>query len=241
MSEPSVGFSSVGIAIGLPFCGRPTTPLWGVALATQTFPLNTSVTHVVVQNQEVGEARNQIVEWALEHNATYVLFVDDDVILPPFAIQRLGYALDTKAKELFPDDKTYVICGVYMSKEEMTTPVIYKKNGQGGSWDWKYNDIFEIESGGTGCMLIRTEVFRHLEKPYFKTIEEYVEVEGQIGCQKMTDDIYFCQKVKEAGFKILAHGGVLCGHYDVKKDKIFTMPEDAYPVRGLKQDETVTV
>ncbi len=90
-------------------------------------------------------------------------------------------------------------------------------------------------------MLIRTEVFRHLEKPYFKTVEEYVEVDGNIGCQKMTDDIYFCQKVKQAGFKILAHGGVLCGHYDVKKDKIFTMPDDACPVRGLKQGETATV
>jgi glycosyltransferase involved in cell wall biosynthesis len=236
-----VGFSSLGLAIGLPFCGRPTTPLWGVALATQTFPLNTAVTHVVVQQQEVGEARNQIVDWALEHNSTYVMFVDDDVILPPFAIQRLGYAMDTYAKEKFPDDKVVAICGVYMSKEEMTTPVIYRKNGQGGSWDWKFNDVFKIESGGTGCMLIRTEVFKHLEKPYFKTVQEYVYENDSVGCKKITDDIYFCNKVNAAGFSILAHGGVLCGHYDVRKDKIFTMPDDAYPVKDLKKEETAKV
>jgi hypothetical protein len=238
MSEPSVvGFSSVGIAIGLPFCGRPTTPLWGIALASQTYPLNTAVTHVVVQKVEVGEARNQIVDWALEHNSTYIMFVDDDVVLPPFAIQRLGYALDTRSKQLMPNETTAVCCGIYMSKEELTTPVIYKQNGQGGCWDWRVGELFEVESAGTGCMMIRTEVFRHLEKPYFKTVEEYVEVDGHLGCQKMTDDIYFCQKVRKAGFKILAHGGVLCGHYDVKTDKIYTLPEDSYPVRSAKEEE----
>lgn len=94
-----MGFSSVGIAVGLPFGGRPTSPLWGVALATQTWPLNTSVTHVVVQKAEVGEARNGIVDWALEHNSRYVFFIDDDVILPQFAGQRLGYALDTRRSD----------------------------------------------------------------------------------------------------------------------------------------------
>jgi hypothetical protein len=128
----NVGFSSVGIAVGLPLCGRTTTPLWGVALASQTYPLNTSVTHVVVQKQSVDIARNQIVEWALDHNATYVWFIDDDVIVPPFAAQRLGYALDTRAPNLYPDDKTAVVCGIYMSKEELTTPVVYKTNGSGG-------------------------------------------------------------------------------------------------------------
>jgi hypothetical protein len=231
-----VGFNSVGIAVGLPFCGRPTHPLWGVALATQSFPLNTAATHVVVQNKEVGEARNQIVDWAIEHNSTYVFFVDDDVILPPFAAQRLGYVLDTRGPKLYPDSKIAVCCGIYCSKEELSTPVIYKQNGQGGFWKWKLGEVFDVESAGTGCMMIRTEVFKHLEKPYFKTVEEYIEVGDQVGSQKMTDDIYFCKKVKEAGFTILAHGGVLCGHYDVKTDKIYTLPEDSYPVKAAKED-----
>jgi hypothetical protein len=239
---PDTGFSSIGIAIGLPFCGRPTHPLWGVALATQSFPLNTSATHVVVQNREVGEARNEIVEWALKNNATYIFFVDDDVILPPFAAQRLGYLLDTRGPKLFPDSKIAVACGIYFSKEELTTPVIYKQNGEGAYWNWKLEDIFEVESAGTGCMMIRTEVFRHLEKPYFKTVEEYIKTpEGQIGLQKMTDDIYFCKKVNEAGFKILAHGGVICGHYDVKADKIYTLPEDSYPVKAAKEAEALAL
>src|SRR5580658_3434195 len=233
-----IGFHSVGIAIGLPLGGRPTSPLWGLALATQSYPLNTSIQYVAVQKVEVGEARNQIVEWAIQNNATYVFFVDDDVILPPFAGQRLGRALDFTSKELYPDETTMVSCGIYFSKEELTTPVIFKKNGQGAAWDWKLGDIFEVESAGTGCMMIRTEVFKHLEKPYFKTVEEYVDKDGQVaGCRMMTDDIYFCEKVNKAGFKILAHGGVLCGHYDVKKDKIYSIPEDSYPVKAAKEAE----
>ena len=236
--KQAVGFNSVGIAIGLPFGTRPTTPLWGVALASQVYPLNTSTTHIVVQNVEVGEARNMIVEHALRINATYLWFIDDDVVIPPYAGQRLGYALDTRGPKLYPDSKTAVVGGIYMSKEELSTPVVYKKNGQGASWDWQVGEIFDVESIGTGCMMIATEVFKHLEKPYFKTVEGYVALEnGQVGCQKMTDDIYFCQKVKAAGFNILAHGGVLCGHYDIKRDKIFTLPEDSYPMKALKEHE----
>jgi hypothetical protein len=237
MEEPSVGFHSVGMVIGVPICGRATSPLWGVALATQAYPLNTTVNYVVVQRKEVGEARNQIVEWALEHNATYVMFIDDDVIIPPFAAQRLGRALDFTSKDLYPDSTTAVCCGVYCSKEELSTPVVYRKNGSGASWDWKVGEIFEVESAGTGCMMIRTEVFKELEKPYFKTVEAYVKVGDGIGVQMMTDDIYFCSKVKAAGFTIIAHGGVLCGHYDVKKDKIFELPEDSYPVKAAKEAE----
>jgi len=237
MSEPQVGFNSVGLALGLPFCGRPTTPLWGVALASQTYPLNTSVTHIVVQQVEVGQARNMIVDHALALNATYIMFIDDDVVLPQYAVQRLGYALDTRGPKLYPESNIAVCGGIYMSKEELTTPVVYKKDGLGASWDWKLDEIFEVESVGTGCMLIATEVFKHLEKPYFKTVEEYVQMEDGVGCQKMTDDIYFCKKVRAAGFKILANGGVICGHYDIKKDKIFTLPEDSYPVKAAKEAE----
>lgn len=234
---PNTGFSSVGIAVGLPFCGRPTTPLWGVALSTQVYPLNTSVMHVVVQNREVGEARNEIVDWAINNNATYVFFVDDDVILPPYAAQRLGRALDFTSKELYPDSTTAVCCGIYTSKEEASTPVVYKRNGHGASWDWHLDDIFPVESAGTGCMMIRTEVFKHLEKPYFKTVEEYIDCGDQVGCKKMTDDIYFCEKVRKAGFSILAHGGVICGHYDIKTDKIYTLPDDSYPVVEARKKE----
>lgn len=232
------GFSSVGIAVGLPFCGRPTTPLWGVALASQVYPLNTSVTHIVVQQVEVGEARNMVVEHALNINATYIWFIDDDVIVPPYAAQRLGYALDTTGPKLYPDSKIMACGGIYMSKEELSTPVVYKENGQGATWNWKVNDVFEVASIGTGCLMIATEVFRHLEKPYFKTVEGYVKMDdGSVGCQKMTDDIWFCNKVRAAGFKILAHGGVLCGHYDVKKDFVYTLPEDSYPMKTFKEEE----
>lgn len=233
------GFGSVGIAIGLPLGRSMTSPLWGVALATQSYPLNTAVTHVVMRDAEVGAARNAIVKWALEHNCTYVMFIDDDVILPPFAIQRLGYTLDTRGPDLYPDSKVAVAGGIYMSKEPegLSTPVVYRENGKGGSWDWAVGDIFEVESIGTGCMLIRTDVFKHLEEPYFKTVEEYVEVNGEVGSQKITDDIYFCKKVTDAGFTILAHGGVLCGHFDTKTGNIHVLPEDSYPVKAGKEAE----
>lgn len=230
----NMGFSSVGIVVGLPLCGRPTTPLWGVSLATQNYPLNTKVTQVVTMGVEVGEARNQLVKHALDNNATYVWFLDDDVLPPPFACQRLGYNLDK------PENKDVMVCaGIYCSKQDPPTPVVYKKDGNGAFWDWKLNEVFEVESVGTGCMLIKTEVFRHLEPPYFKTVSEYVKdpKTGEVGTVMMTDDIYFCKKVRAAGFKILAHGGVLCEHYNLTDDKFYKLPEDSYPVQAALAEE----
>jgi hypothetical protein len=45
----------------------------------------------------------------------------------------------------------------------------------------------------------------------------------------MTDDIYFCRKVREAGMRILAHGGVLPGHWD-EHGNVYFLPDDSYPM-----------
>jgi len=55
------------------------------------------------------------------------------------------------------------------------SPIVYRGNGQGAFWKWARWEIFECTGIGTGCMMIKTELFQHLEEPWFKTVHEYPE------------------------------------------------------------------
>ena len=162
---------------------------------------------------EVGEARCQIAQHAIDLKAKYLFFLDDDTAPPYFAARRLIYALEQAGPEVM------VAGGIYANKHSYPPePMVFLQDGDGPHWKWKYGDVFECGSIGTGCMMIKTEVFQYLEKPWFATINECFS-SGEYGAHvhklEMTDDLYFCEKVRKAGFKILADGGVLCVHWDV--------------------------
>jgi hypothetical protein len=50
------------------------------------------------------------------------------------------------------------------------------------------------------------------------------------------EDSYFCIKVKQAGFKMLAHGGVLCPHWDYKTGFAYVLPVNSYPVMSVDKE-----
>jgi GT2 family glycosyltransferase len=219
--------AQVGIAIGLPFGGRLVHPKWAVALKTLDFPVNTTQTVICVEGQDITSARNTIAKAALEQNCRYLWFLDDDVVVPRHTVQALGYVLDNYG----PED-VMVATGIYCTKTYISAPVIYKDGTPGAYWDWRVNDIFDVDGAGAGCMMINTEVFKSLEFPYFRTEEGYKEVStGENVLHALSEDLYFCQQVRKAGFKIKAHGAVLCPHFDTSTNKFHTLPEDSLPVK----------
>ena len=218
--------AQVGIGIGIPFGGRLVHPKWAVALKTLDFPVNTTQCLISVEGQDVTTARNMIVDTAIEQNCRYLWFLDDDVLVPRQTIQALGHVLDH-----YKDDGTMVATGIYCTKTYAPAPVIYRNDTPGAFWDWHVNQIFDVDSCGAGCMMINTDVFKHLEKPYFKTTEEYKEVNGEAILHAVSEDIYFCRLVRQAGFKIKAHGSIVCPHYDEKTKKFHALPEDSIPVK----------
>lgn len=64
---------------------------------------------------------------------------------------------------------------------------------------------FKISSGGFGVVLVKYEVFEKLQWPYWKNIFVPGDVE-------MGEDIYFCEKAKEADFDIWCDPKVKCSH-----------------------------
>jgi hypothetical protein len=215
------------LAIGLPFAGRAVTPEWAISLASQAYPLNMNVQTFALKGVETGTARNQIVKHAIDVGAKYLWFLDDDVAPPYFAVRRLIYDLEQA------DDDVMVAGGIYCTKTETPEPLVFRGDGEGSFWKWQAGQVFEVTSMGTGCMVIKTEIFKHLEKPYFLWVDpQEKELPAGVARHAQTDDIYFCEKVRKAGFRLIADGGVLCVHWDVGTGKHYMLPPDSYPIKN---------
>lgn len=225
--------AQAGLAIALPFEGRNVHPLWAVNLSILDFPQNTAKSILMVQKQPIDIARNKLVEMALERKNEYIFFLDDDVVCPRFTVMALGDLLE-KGR----DEGVMVATGIYCTKSYAPAPVLYKDGYTGNYWDWTINQQFEVDGCGAGCMLINTKVFENLEPPYFKFTQQYEEKDGEQNLIMVSEDIYFCRKVRSAGYKIKAHGAVLCEHYNNADEKFYRLPEDSRPYkRELKRQQ----
>lgn len=222
MSETPVGFGSTHLVVGVPACGRLTTVRWGINLASQLYPLNVAIDYasaVDATGKQVDVVRNALVAYALQANARYIWMVDDDVLPPNYAVQKLMHALNTHPEAM-------ACGGIYYSKQIVPTPIVFEDNGSGSYYGWKQGEVFEVPGFiGTGCLLIRMEAFEKIQAPWFK-VEDFPD--------KVTEDAYFCRKIIKAGYKILGHGGVLCGHYDHKTNKEIWPTEEPVLVSSSK-------
>lgn len=220
---PIGSFNKIGCVIAIASSGRLISPDMIVSMGLQAAPTHFSLGWVSVRGLPVEKAREHLVEEALRVKAKYIWFIDDDTIPPPNALRRLVYVLEN-----YPDIKA--VGGVYVTKSEPTQPVVFRGSGLGSFWHWKYGDIFEVTSMGAGCLLINTDVFQHLKKPYF-AFTETESYDAAVPGQLTSEDVGFCNAVREAGFRVFAHGGILCDHFDASTGKYYQLPMDSYPCR----------
>ena len=175
-----------GVAIGIASSGRCAPTEFAIALATQSYPVNTTLAWIHVVGESIDAARERIVEEALKKSMKYIWFVDDDTVPPANAARSLMYVLDQNGPEF--GGKVMVAGGIYCVKQDPPQPLVFMEGGAGPYWNWKVGDVFRCWGLGTGCMMINTEIFKYINPPFFKTTSE----EGF--CE--TDDLYFCEKVR---------------------------------------------
>lgn len=224
-----------GMCVAIVSSGRKVDLRWSMALPTLAInaPVGMSVTWMVKVGKNRAENREFVAEKTIELGLPFLMLIDDDTVCPNTTFKYLHYQLE--------QDPEAMICGgIYCTKEDPPCPIVFKEIGGGPFWHWKVGDVFECKGLGTGAMLIKTEVFKHLPKPWFlepneTPVDGLITVAGNdlpIGHSSGTDDLYFCQKVSQAGYKILAHGGVLPVHID-EDGKMYTLPLNSYPCKGM--------
>ncbi len=74
---------------------------------------------------------------------------------------------------------------------------------------YPHEGLQECDAIGTGAFLVARRVLEHPIVKYQPFQRKYRDD----GTVKLGSDMTFCQKVKEAGFKIHAHFGYICLHY----------------------------
>jgi GT2 family glycosyltransferase len=152
--------------------------------------------NVSFHNNSGARNRNLIIEEAQHNKCTHILFIDDDMAFSPTALMKLL------------ERDVDIVFGLCLNRNYPHYPVIFDRN---------YNDelvrhylvdnetgLIEVDACGFGFTLIKTEVFDSLKKPYVRL--------GEIESDKRSEDIGFCIRAKQAGFKIHCDLDVPIGH-----------------------------
>ena len=102
--------------------------------------------------------REKLIENAKDIKCDYVLWLDSDMMFP-----------STTALRLLVHNKDIVACN-YMKRSKPLKTVAYTDLTNWDSWlplEPK-DDLVKVEGVGMGCMLMKTEIFSSLQKPYFE-------------------------------------------------------------------------
>jgi GT2 family glycosyltransferase len=142
--------------------------------------------------------RDRLVEQALKGDYTHLFFVDNDVCFSPEVLDRL-----------ISRDKD-IIAAPYNHKTLPPMSMIRIKDVNGNFVAGKIEDLpkepFKVFALGTGCMLIKMEVFKKLDRPWFYYEPLTDKDEG------MGEDIYFCDNANKHGIEVWCDPTMQIGH-----------------------------
>lgn len=178
-------------------------------------PMNQPSTRLVVRGMEVGEAYNAAVEMILDHPVLskwrYMLTLEEDNIPPPDGLLKLYESME------YYD----AVGGLYWTKGEGGQPMIY--GDPKGILNFvpqlpQPETVQECNGLGMGFTLFRIDLFRKLEKPWFKTLQEW---NPNAGARAYTQDLYFFESARKAGFKVACDTRVKVGHFDPEGDYVW--------------------
>jgi len=147
---------------------------------------------------QIDQIRNLIASWAARYD--YLFSVDSDI----------SFAPDT-LKKMLSHNKD-IVSGLYRQRKHDEHVIeVYELTPQGGCTNIPYEKIksipfLEIAGCGMGCALIKGEVFRAIPYPHF-VYHSAIDHRNTV-----SEDIDFCRKVREKGFKMYADTTILCDH-----------------------------
>lgn len=212
----------IGLVLAVPTRGEVRME-WALALRDLALPLNCS--HIVrtVVGTDVVSARNTAMKDALDKDAEFICFLDDDVLAPNASLHRMFYGMRQ-------NPEWDLLTGIVTTKTVQPEPCIFRTDVSGAFWDWTYPEIFPIDACGMAFCLIRLAKVKEMPEPWFKWPKGY---DGDT-YREMGEDIYFCTQLREAGGTLMADGGVLCGHL-TDEGKVISLKETDPPIKNAAE------
>lgn len=176
---------------------------------------------------QAAQARNQMVDLAVEKDCTHMFFMDADHVFPKEALPLLMESADEA-----------MISGLVCKKGEGFLQVVWMVQGKGK--DRKYvpcslpldGSIIEVGVCAFGCTLMNIDKLQRLDKPYFR---DTCEIKSDGSADNIRSDVNICNTFREKlGEKIFVDTRVLIGHVGI--------PHAVYPQNAdihNRMDQTV--
>jgi len=177
---------------------------WAVRLAELDAPPH----HIVTKSTAaVDLARELTVENALETGAEWLLFLDSDVVPPRDVFQQLrARGVDVVSGLYYVDTPERPHPAMWrLDEEDSPSPVPADRKG-----------VYNVDAVGLGCLLVRRTVLESVDRPWFRWTRGYedhpcdLQHEGER--PGVSEDFFFCHKLKEAGYGIYLDTTVECLH-----------------------------
>jgi len=186
---------------------------WHNAFVNMVLPMNWSVSRIVHPvrvltplRYHVAEAQNVIVQRILaQPQWEYLLFVEDDVIVPP--------NLMTRMQQWIKHDVYPMVSGLYNLKATPTQPMTFRGRGSGSYEGWrkgpgraekqsplphgvKPSEVAMCDGVPTGCLLISTKLLRVAWNHSAEMVLRCQRTDGSIS-EIQTREVF--QTIREAG------------------------------------------
>ncbi len=178
-----------------------------VAVALIRFARAKGVVIMLPNHRPVENNRNVIVQEFLKGPYQWLFMMDDDN--PPIndPLELIQYDKDVM---ILPTPIWHNRREDLQKAKPMFLLNALDQMGQGYVAHAPQQGLQQVDSGGTGCLLIHRRVLEKFREEKVIPFERYVDEEGIV---VLGSDLSFCEKVKEQGFTIWAHYDYPCMHY----------------------------
>lgn len=170
-----------------------------------------------VRGYDCATARNRIAQMSIDKGVDYVLMVDNDVSLPSDVLLNML------------EDAKDVCLGYYAHRNQDNiyrgkTSICKLEDGNGVPYfnyplesEYSAEEMksmisdgvtkIRIHGGGMGCALIKVDIFKRLNYPWYDWVNYADDHRGML-----SEDLFFCEKCHRAKIPIYSDARAGCGH-----------------------------
>lgn len=186
---------------------------WVNARYGQIIPTNWShvdmyqfLTPFVPIQYQLADAQNLMAKKVIEDDYEWIIYIEDDNVLPPDAFMRFNKYMREK--------KEPVVSALYFTKTNDPEPILYRGRGNSYYGDWKIGDLVRVDGIPFGFRLEHASLI----KEAWKNSPEYMvagqltrrvfdspgrmwfdEDKGGMVSKKGTTDLAWCSRIMEEG------------------------------------------
>jgi len=200
-------FKDMRLGIALPLTNKITNSEFWDSFTTMTKPKEYAYIKpglsVGDYAQNIAIVRNALVEKAIQADCTHLLMMDTDQVperdaIPKLARHKLPIVHAKVHRRYPPFDPIF-----FRGEINKYTLIPDEEWGKGG--------LMEVDATGAGMVLYDINVFFDVDYPWFELIMSGKDENGDYR-KAVGEDINFCSKLKQAGYKIFVDCDVKVGH-----------------------------